>query len=87
MEIVINLPDGFLTKELSDDDITFILVAIANGTQLPKGHGRLIDADDIWNNIPDINVLTNHFTTYDIQHFIDNAPTIIEGSDENEDSN
>ena len=32
-------------------DADCIESAIANGTPLPKGHGRLIDADDIDNHI------------------------------------
>jgi len=32
-------------KDLSDEQNDEIAVAIANGTVLPKGHGRLIDAD------------------------------------------
>ena len=58
-----------------------IAEVIIDGIPLPEHHGNLKDVNDIWNSIPDINVLTNHFTTYDIQHFIEDAPTIIEESD------
>ena len=52
------------------------VVAIANGTPLPKGHGRLIDAellcDYFWDNRSKL------YTHKDLQIVIDNAPTIIE---------
>ena len=44
--------------------------AIRNGTPLPKHHGRLIDADKI--------MRVDHII---LESAIDNAPTIIEGSD------
>lgn len=44
IELVIKIPDemldGLLTK-----DLPRLEAIIKNGTQLPKGHGRLIDAD------------------------------------------
>lgn len=49
MQIVIDIPENFYYKakrgffELFD--IREVRDAIANGTPLPKGHGRLIDAD------------------------------------------
>ena len=43
--------------------------AIVNGTPLPKGHGRLIDADDVTD-------FEGHYITTD-------APTIIEADKEN----
>ena len=47
--------------------------AIANGIPLPKGHGRLIDADDFF----------DEFCEIAIEPYI-NAPTIIEADKENE---
>lgn len=48
-----------------------LLRAIRNGTPLPKGHGRLIDADNLpLNAIDDANYGSN---------YIKIAPTIIEG--------
>lgn len=50
MKLVINIPD--YVKEQADDGKgeelgipLWLAYEIANGTQLPKGHGRLIDAD------------------------------------------
>lgn len=49
MQIVINIPEEAY-KLLKNEGVDWlgaehILNAVANGTPLPKGHGRLIDAD------------------------------------------
>lgn len=50
--------------------------AIHNGTPLPKGHGRLIDADVMWDSY--------HSNDYDFYEALDDAPTIIEAESEGE---
>lgn len=81
MQIVIKIHEKDY-QAMKNGHIPFsVYDVIMNGTPLPE-HGDLKDVNDIWNNIPDVNALTNHFTTYDIQHFIDNAPTIIEAEKE-----
>lgn len=57
--------------------------AIANGTPLPKGHGRLIDADELYKQDKEEWLCPNNapFISTDYAHVfaeIDNAPTIIE---------
>ena len=57
--------------------------AVKNGTPLPKGHGRLIDADalEYTCNADECGMLTgcNHCQYHIVtEHEIDNAPTIIE---------
>ena len=56
MQIVIDIPERVTadisnvftqSTEISKYTIANILNAIANGTVLPKGHGRLIDADKL----------------------------------------
>lgn len=55
MQIVIDIPDEMYIHITTNDDVyvlddvNFILIenAIVNGTPLPKGHGRLIDADAV----------------------------------------
>lgn len=61
MQIVIDIPDkiygllkyfekamGLADKKEEDDDVkTALIRAVVNGTPLPKGHGRLIDADKL----------------------------------------
>ena len=57
MKIVIDIPDRI--HYAIEKDITvngskasqMLIDAVKNGTPLPKGHGRLIDADDIDNHI------------------------------------
>lgn len=62
-----------------DSLVSRLYNAVKNGTPLPKNHGRLIDADAIWDHVPDItNPLENHLTTYDLQSIIKETPTIIE---------
>lgn len=50
MQIVIDIPEEIKQKRdagkvLSNEEISTICMAIKNSTPLPKGHGRLIDAD------------------------------------------
>ena len=48
---------------------------IKNGTPLPRGHGRLIDADAMWD--------IYHSNDYDFYEALDDAPTILEADKEN----
>lgn len=50
--------------------------AIENGKPLPKGHGRLIDADDLWDAYQDLD--------YDFYEAMDVAKTILEADKESE---
>ena len=60
-----------------------ILDGVINGTPLPKGHGRLIDADDIRViELEDSLHIIRHYKGDEIDFFID-APTIIEADKEN----
>lgn len=82
MQIVIDIPKRtyeqlkFLREQGFDGFETIIDKAVANGTPLPKGHGRLIDADAM--------------QKYQIDTFgqrllvIDTAPTIIAAESEEE---
>ena len=55
MQIVIDIPDDFYERvqdnyRLGNGDVVQIPIGcIANGTPLPKGHGRLTDLDEIIN--------------------------------------
>ncbi len=77
MQIVIEIDDDMYKSVANNDayvlgDADWILLenAIANGTPLPEHHGRLIDADKI--------MRVDHIV---LESAIDNAPTIIEGSE------
>ena len=50
-----------------------ILDAIANGTPLPKGHGRLIDADVLADGFED---------NYEFCEALNNTPTVIKADSE-----
>lgn len=71
MKIVIDIPNHIYehAKEESEDsnDEWDAMRAIANGSPLPKGHGRLIDADDFF----------QMFEELDMEPYND-TPTIIE---------
>lgn len=89
MKIVIDINEAdyhrFVAGFANEDDATEIQKIFKNGTPLPKGHGRLIDADKL-----DVGYVHDrdgslsgyrYLTKYDI----DNAPTIIEADEESED--
>ena len=84
MQIVIEIDeiayrDTSYWGEIFDRDKEDIAYAIKNGTPLPKDHGRLIDADalDIYDVSPAYGMEVYGVTQDDIE----DAPTIIEGSD------
>ena len=62
-------------------DIVNTIEAVKNGTPLPKGHGRLIDADEIQFENNDFDTYSDYSRAFDA---IDNAPTIIEADKESE---
>jgi len=49
MQIVIDVPKEYynLLKEFDDEKCSMDMLLIKHGTPLPKGHGRLIDADKV----------------------------------------
>lgn len=51
MELVIKIPKEYYELVLERCKDPVLLNAFKNGTPLTKGHGRLIDADDIDNHI------------------------------------
>jgi hypothetical protein len=65
------------------DEVDFILIenAIANGTPLPKGHGRLIDADAL-NLDYEVEMADDWKTAHEIANCVKYAPTIIEADEE-----
>ena len=83
MQIVIDIPDRTYkivqSKRLNLIDIDVLEQAVKAGTPLPKGHGRLIDVDDL-----DITTITtddysgNEVLDIVLKEDVDDAPTIIE---------
>lgn len=97
MKIVINISENIYTRlfdngiEISLEDREAINIAIRGGTPLPKGHGRLIDADAFGVQISMIRDQYNYygnefesacFGSFDraVDEVID-APTIIEADE------
>ena len=82
MKLIIEIPEVYYESLRKTDVIisgqrsgktlmSGIFNAVTNGIPLPKGHGRLIDENDLWfEDIDDISCVT--------QRNVENAPTIIE---------
>lgn len=87
VELLIKLPEEiYKASQILDvkfeDTIQIPLEVIANGTPLPKGHGRLIDADDIRViELEDSLHIIRHEKGDEIDVYID-APTVIESDTE-----
>ena len=83
MQIVIDIDENLYTR-LIDTDVKYIedlheaCVAIRKGTPLPKGHGRLIDAEVFTHNV----VKYSHQSTKTIGKALADTPTIIEADKE-----
>ena len=80
MQIVIEIPEEIYSRILERNRIhTFdnetVCDAIKNGIPLPKGHGRLIDADELRCEREDFDTYFDYSNAFDV---IYNAPTIIE---------
>lgn len=75
IELVIKIPETL--KRITDEEdyrafshpvwLAILMESIQNGIPLPKGHGRLIDADKF---------ISEHFGK--VARLVDDAPTIIE---------
>ena len=88
MKLVINIHEKDYQSILNSGQVPYSVVyAIMNGTPLPKGHGRLIDADVVDDNIYDL-TRSMDLNYGQIIKVVDDAPTIIEsgGGEEDEDS-
>ena len=79
MQIVIDIDDDLYTRLFDNgvdnyDDAEDMATAIRKGTPLPKGHGRLIDADDL---IQELSVVSSRPIKSQL-YILREAPTIIE---------
>ena len=101
MQIVIDIDENIFTRLFDNgtdfydtDDILAMAKAIRKGIPLPKGHGKLKDADKIANEVNDLKDNWNRYgnkyesgryTSYDYAvDMINDAPTIIEADKESE---
>ena len=88
METVIKISDTLMEyivkgRDLSEEQNYEMACAIVDGTPLPKNHGRLIDADELYGDFIDgtEGYDCNTWNRIEIGDIIEDAPTIIEGSD------
>lgn len=86
MKVVIDISENQyeIVKEYIEtvDDENLLANAIVNGTPLPKGHGRLIDADELFLDIQtDEQMRLGEHLAW-VKERIDSAPTIIEAESE-----
>ena len=87
MQIVIDIPEEVydaLNKKSWNScfvygELSILEQALYNGTPLPKGHGRLIDADKLWDAYQDMG--------QDFYQALDCVPAIIEADEEVENDN
>lgn len=85
LELVVKIPEesykATCRGSMLPPDVENVVNAIKNGKPLPKGHGRLIDADDIRViELEDSLHIIRHEKGDEIDVYID-APTIIERDD------
>lgn len=76
MQIVIDIPKQTYLNAKADMlcGADSIVKAIKSGIPLPRGHGRLIDADKLWDSY--------HNLDYDFYEALDLADAIIEAESE-----
>ena len=78
MQIVIDIPEKVVRAIQGGRDYRYdIHTAIAQGTPLPKIHGRLIDAEILWN-------VYHAYIKYDFYEALNDTPTAIEAYTESE---
>ena len=80
-KFMMTLEEGYYNENLRK-----MAIAIGNGIPLPKGHGRLIDADKLCQTPIDSTDLPygKSVMVYDVDEIAD-APTIVDADKENED--
>ena len=81
MKIVIDIPEKIYNDIRTKNEHGIIFNAVKNGTPLPKSHGRLIDADALYENTE---ICHSDIDGYACARWkdINDAPTIIEGRGE-----
>lgn len=87
MQIVIDIPDRIYkivqNRTLNIMDAEILETAVKNGIPLPKGHGRLIDADEIISEATErMKYPSNHEYMECVIAHMNLAPTIIEAERE-----
>lgn len=85
IELVINIPEDtfqyYVRLANKGEQLNNLESIILDGTPLPKGHGKLIDADKLKKEIYVIDV----YSEESVRQQISDAPTLIEADTESED--
>lgn len=81
IELVVKIPQCYYEYCKSLTDAIEIQLAVANGTPLPKGHGRIGDLDALRCENTDFDTYNDYCTMFDE---IEAAETIIEADKEGE---
>lgn len=88
MQIVIDIPEedyNFVKKQVADGITNPLKICIANGTPLPKGHGRIVDISQIeW--LKALHDANFGYITWSeaIKQIKNSAPTLVEADKESE---
>ena len=90
MQIVIDVPEEIykwvndVNKFYIEYGLSDFIDLVKNGTPLPKGHGRLIDADELYGDFIDgtEGYDCQTWNRIEIGDVIENAPTIVEAEGE-----
>lgn len=81
MQIVIDVPEKVYNRFCRccrfPDEVEEAIIAITDGTPLPKGHGRLIDTDVLVDGMED---------DYEFCEAVNATPTIIKADKEDDDA-
>lgn len=77
VELVVKISEKLYNRMKSYQGLDDTYVAVKHGTPIPKEHGRLIDADKLWDSY--------HNLDYDFYEALDLADAIIEADKESED--
>lgn len=70
MQIVIDIPEEVYKCVMDGTYCGTLYEELKTGTPLPKGHGRLIDADALYDQF--------EYADYDFEETLEYAPTILE---------
>ena len=86
MQIVIEFPkevwERYINLALDGEALSYWGNLIANGIPLPKGHGRLIDADVVIDNLFNSSLYDDDYYYGIAWSKVKNTPTIIEADKE-----
>lgn len=88
MQIVINIPDEAYRKLITGEyDYGDMNIIIKNGTPLPKGHGGLVDYEELKNNAREYGAYAEAILSHIKPTTIIEADADIESEVQNADSN